>query len=127
MAYLPVGRACRQLIHFHHNLATSPRMTRQKEYELQAADARRRWEEARLMRQRAAGYYNTTNRPNTMGPQEDVVESRRSKRNSVVMAAGRAASTRTLLLENLLLLIVLAASIFGLYMLSIYLLNQTTY
>ncbi len=101
-------------------------MTRQKEYELQAANARRRWEEARLMRQRAEGYYSGANRANTMGPQEDVVESRR-KRKPVVIAAGQPASTRTLLLENLLLLIVLAASIFGLYMLSIYLLNQTPY
>lgn len=79
------------------------------------------------MRQRAAGYYDTPRRANTMGPQEDVVESRRIKRNPVVMTIGRPTSTRTLLLENLLLLIVLAASIFGLYMLSIYLLNQTTY
>lgn len=101
-------------------------MTRQKEYELQAADARRRWEEARLMRQRAEGYYGDV-RANTMGPQEDVIESRRSTRNRVVMSVGRSTATRTLLLENLLLLIVLGVSIFGLYMLSIYLLNQTNY
>ncbi len=102
-------------------------MTRQKEYELQAADARRRWEEARLMQRRAEGYYTRSSHANTMGPQEDVVESRRSTRNRVVMAVGRSTSTKTLLLENLLLLIVLGASIFGLYMLSIYLLNQTNY
>ncbi len=102
-------------------------MTRQKEYELQAANARRRWEEARRMRQRAEGYYDGTGRPNTLEPQEDVIESRRVKRNPVVIVARQPSSTRTLLLENLLLLIVLAASIFGLYMLSIYLLNQTPY
>ena len=78
------------------------------------------------MRQRAQGYYGSS-RPNTMEPQEDVDESRRSTRNRVVVSMGRSASTKTLLLENLLLLLVLGASIFGLYMLSIYLLNQTNY
>lgn len=99
-------------------------MTRQKEYELQAADARRKWETMRAQERAKRGYYNNV-ASNTLGPQEDVVESRRNTRNRVVVAAPRAANTRVILAENVLLLVLLVASIYGLYCLSIYLLNQS--
>ncbi len=105
-------------------------MTRQQEFEIHAAETRRKWEHSLRARQQPDSYYNpsgSVSSSNTLGPQEDVVASRRSTRNKVVMSLGRPASTRTLLMENLLLLVVLGASIFGLYLLSIYLLNQTTY
>lgn len=98
-------------------------MSRQKEYELQAADARRRWETMRERERRRNGYYNPSG--NTLGPQEDVVESRRVTRNRVVVAAPRSATTKSILAENILLLVLLVASIYGLYSLSIYLLNQS--
>lgn len=102
-------------------------MSRQKEYELQAADARRKWEYTRQRTRIQQGYYNSVSpdMANTMGPQEDVVESRRVTRNRVVVTAPRAASTKSILTENILLLVLLVASIYGLYYLSIYLLNQS--
>ncbi len=105
-------------------------MTRQQEFELHTAEMRRKWEHSYRCRQQSGSYYSSSgsaNTSNTLAPQEDVVESRRSTRNRVVMSMGRPASTRTLLMENLFLLVVLGASIFGLYLLSIYLLNQSTY
>ena len=86
-------------------------MTRQKEFEIQAAEVRRSWERERATRRRMT--------------QADVVEKRRTKR--VVLSETRPLSTRALLVENMLLLIVLGLSIFGLYMLSIYLMNQSGY
>ncbi len=71
-------------------------------------------EEARLARQIAR----------TMSPQRDTPEPRRRARKRVVVSAARPATTKALLLENVVLLIVLTASIIGLYMLSMYLLNQ---
>lgn len=66
-----------------------------------------------------------TEMPNTLGPQEDVVESRRRRRSRVVMAAPRPGSAKSQLTENILLLILLVGSIYGLYRLSIYILNQS--
>lgn len=102
-------------------------MTKQKEFELQAAEVRRSWERERATRPRMtqAYYSGSEHVSNTLSPQEDVVEHRRTKR--VVLAETRPVSTRTLLLENMVLLVVLGLSIFGLYMLSIYLMNQTVY
>lgn len=99
-------------------------MTRQKEFELQAADARRRWESMRRRESERSRYYSPAEMANTLGPQEDVVESRRSRRNRVVMAAPRA-GTKGILMENIILLILLIASIYGLYLLSIHILNQS--
>lgn len=93
-------------------------LTRQKEYELQAADARRRWEQTRSQQT----HYAPPRMADTLGPQEDVMESRR-RRNRVVMTT-TTRSNKTLLTENLLLLILLIASIYGLYVLSIHILNQ---
>lgn len=102
-------------------------MTRQKEFELQAAEIRRRWERERASRRRMtqAYYSGSEHASNTLSPQEDVVEKRRTKR--VVLSEARPLSTRTLLVENMVLLVVLGLSIFGLYMLSIYLMNQSGY
>ncbi len=102
-------------------------MTRQKEFELQAAEARRSWERERATRRRMtrAYYSGIEHASNTLSPQEDVVEKRRTKR--VVFSESRPLSTRALLVENILLLVVLGLSIFGLYMLSIYLMNQSGY
>ena len=97
-------------------------MTRQKEYELQAADARRRWDSLRRQERERAERFNTGN---TLGPQEDVVESRRLTRNRVVLAPPRSAATKRLMAENILLLALLVASIYGLYCLSIHILNQS--
>lgn len=58
---------------------------------------------------------------NTMGPQEDVVERRRIRRQHVSVAAGENNGN---LSENLFLLMLLAASIYGLYRLTLYLLMQ---
>lgn len=104
-----------------------PRMTRQKEFEIQAAEVRRSWERERATRRRMtqAYYSGSEHASNVLSPQEDVVEKRRTKR--VVLSETRPLSTRALLVENMLLLIVLGLSIFGLYMLSIYLMNQSGY
>lgn len=101
-------------------------MTRQKEYALQAADARRRWETTRQRELERRAYMSSNGSVgNTLGPQEDVVESRRFTRNRVVVTAPRSASTKNLLMENMILLVLLVASIYGLYQLSIYILNQS--
>lgn len=61
---------------------------------------------------------------NTLGPDEDVLERRRGMRRKHVTITGAAPQNRNLLLENLMLLAVLAASIWGLYSLTIYLLTN---
>ena len=101
-------------------------MTRPKEYEMQAADARRRWENMRQIERSArsnSAYAPAPRRANTLGPQEDVVESRRMTRNRVVMAVPRSATTKSILTENILLLVLLVLSIYGLYLLSVYILK----
>lgn len=100
------------------------KMTRQKEYALQAADARRRWEDLRRREHEKRAYLSRAN-GNTLGPQEDVVESRRFTRNRVVVSAPRSATTKSILAENMFLLILLVVSIYGLYLLSMYILNQS--
>ena len=62
---------------------------------------------------------------NTLGPSEDVLERRRGMHRKHLTITGAAPRNRNLLLENLLLLIVLAASIWGLYTLTIYLLTHS--
>lgn len=96
-------------------------MTRQKEYELQAADARRRWETMRRQEREIAERYNSGN---TLGPQEDVVESRRLTRNRVVLAPPRTANIKRIMAENIALLVLLILSIYGIYRLLIHVLNQ---
>lgn len=98
-------------------------LTRQKEYELQAADSRRRWEQTHGRDNAQRPYYAHPHMVDTLGPQEDVMESRR-RRKHVVMAPTRS-GTKSLLAENILLLILLIGSIYGLYLLSIHILNQS--
>lgn len=92
------------------------------------AEARRKRE--RVLQHESAlhgqgGYYPSFRGENTMGPQEDVVERRRARRKHVTLVDGRSSATRNILAENILLLVLLVASIYGLYRLSIYILNQS--
>lgn len=96
------------------------RMSRQKEFEMMERQARYRQEQE--LRRHKEYYEDTWSRPNnTLGPHEEVVEKRRRKH--VVIATG-SRHTRSVLGENLILLAALVASIYGLYSLCIYLLNQ---
>ena len=100
-------------------------LTRQKEYELQASAARRRWEQTRRHEDpQGRAYMPPPHMADTLGPQEDVMESRRRRRNRVVIATPRA-STKSILAENIILLVLLVLSIYGLYLLSIHLHNQS--
>ncbi len=103
-------------------------ISRQREFELMVADARRKRE--RLLQREstqhgAASPYSSFRGENTMEPQEDVVEQRRARRKHVTLVDGRTSATRNILAENILLLVLLVASIYGLYRLSIYILNQS--
>lgn len=61
-----------------------------------------------------------------MGPSEDVLEKRRQrKRLSVNVHSGRHYSSRNILAENAVMLFFVVVSIYGLYRLIIYLLNQS--
>ncbi len=61
--------------------------------------------------------------PNTLGPQEDVVENRRMNCRPVNVSPATANSTRRLLVENVLALILITGCIYGVYRLVIYILN----
>ncbi len=98
--------------------------SRLKEFELMNASDRRRLE--RQWRHEDGGYGHETPRrlrSNTLGPQEDVIESRRRHRNHVAVSPAYTNSSRNILAENIFLLMVLAASIYGIYRLCIYILN----
>ncbi len=73
---------------------------------------------------RSSGYGSRHTASNTLGPQEDVVEQRRLHRNRVHVSAIGSARHRNILLENLILLAFLAASIWGLYSITLHLLAQ---
>lgn len=103
-------------------------ISRQREFELMVAEARRKRERV-LQRENTLygqeAYYPAFRSENTMGPQEDVVERRRARRKHVTLVDARTSTTRNILTENILLLVLLVASIYGLYRLSIYILNQS--
>lgn len=106
------------------------RISRQKQFELMAAEARRRnaaeYEGRYSYRPERNPYGYGREAANTLGPQEDVVENRRLRhRKRVTVTAPRSASTGNILLENIFLLLMLFGSIFGLYRLIIYILNQS--
>ncbi len=93
--------------------------SRLKQFELQLADDRRR------QQHRQAADHGTVRRArsyNTLGPQEDVIE-RRRHRNRVAISSAPDNATRNILAENVFLLLLLAASIYGIYRLCIYILN----
>ncbi len=98
--------------------------SRLKQFELQLADDRRR--QQRRSHYETDNYGHPTNRRersyNTLGPQEDVIERRRHRKH-VAVSAGSTNTTRNILAENIFLLILLAASIYGIYRLCIYILN----
>ena len=62
---------------------------------------------------------------NTLGPNEDIVERRRGMHRSHVTITGAAPQNRNILLENLFILAFIAASIWGLYSLIVYLLTHS--
>ncbi len=85
--------------------------------------------EAALAREDALhGYATNRYTPehyNTLGPNEDVIARRRAtKRRPVYVPAVRQCSPSHLLMENIVLLLFLVASIYGLYRLCIFILNQ---
>ncbi len=98
--------------------------SRLKEFELRNARDRRRRE---LEWQYEEGGYGCEAprriSSNTLGPMEDVVESRRLRRKHVAAGMHHGAGTHNILLENILFLILLSASIYGMYRLCIYILN----
>ena len=97
------------------------RISRQREFEQMERQARYRQEQA--FRRSREYYEDQWARPNnTLGPNEEVVEKRR-RRKHVVISTG-SSQTRSVLGENLILLAALIASIYGLYSLCIYILNQ---
>ncbi len=59
----------------------------------------------------------------TLGPQEDVVERRRRNRRHVNMGIRPGGASRNLLAENIFFLILLAAALYGMYRLSLYVIN----
>ncbi|MBQ4613568.1 MAG: hypothetical protein IJB31_01400 [Akkermansia sp.] len=102
------------------------RISRQREFELMVAEDRMRRERILEKEDAMMGHGRHTYNPeayNTLGPNEEVIEKRR-RRKRVTMAAPRPASTGNILMENILLLLLLVGSIYGLYRLSIYILNQ---
>ncbi|MBR5894651.1 MAG: hypothetical protein IKZ13_03815 [Akkermansia sp.] len=97
------------------------RISRQREFEQMERQARYRQEQE--FRRSREYYEDQWARPNnTLGPNEEVVEKRR-RRKHVVISTG-SSQTRSVLGENLILLAALIASIYGLYSLCIYILNQ---
>ncbi len=104
-------------------MATSS--SRLREFELRQAGDRRRQE--RQWRQEAGNYgYKELRRRrpgNTLAPMEDVLDERWHRSRVAMAPSQRSASSRQLR-ENVIMLLVLAASIYGLYHLCIYVLNQ---
>lgn len=104
------------------------RISRQREFELMVAEDRMRREQALEREDAMLGYDRHRHNPehyNTLGPHEEVIERRRAhKRKRVAMAAPRHHSTGNILMENIMLLLLMVGSIYGLYRLCIYILNQ---
>ena len=93
------------------------RISRQQRYALYEAEERNSAYEAESTAPRRAGRYGK----NVLAPIEDERARKRSHDISVHHVTGQ---TRNLLIENLILLALLIGSIYGLYCLTIYLLNQ---
>ena len=93
------------------------RISRQQRYALYEVDERNGAYEAESTAQRRAHRYGK----NVLAPIEDEHSRKRSHDISVHHVTGQ---TRNLLIENIILLTLLVGSIYGLYRLTIYLLNQ---
>ncbi len=98
--------------------------SRLKDFELQLANERRQQQRRREQDSRNYGFDDERRRRgrNTLGPQEDVIE-RRQHRNRVALSATPGNTSHNVLTENIVLLLLLAASIYGIYRLCIYILN----
>lgn len=109
------------------------RMTRQREYELMELEASLHQPAHRISRQESQLDWTSSawDSPesrlgrNTMAPPDEVVERRRMRRRRVTMVNAGGTNTRNILRENVIMLLLLVASIYGLYRLIIYLLNQS--
>lgn len=103
------------------------RISRQREFELMVAKDRMRREQALDREDAMLGYERGRYNPqdyNTLGPNEEVLESRRvHKRNRVAMAAPRRSNTGNILMENFFFLLLLVGSICGLYYAILHILN----
>ncbi len=98
--------------------------SRLKEFELRQARDRRKRELEWQYDEGGYGYEAPRRiSRNTLGPQEDVIERRRRNRKHVATAVRPGTSSRNILAENVIFLILLAASIYGMYRLCIYILN----
>ncbi len=97
--------------------------SRLKEFELQLASERRRQQSQRPMEAERYSRGPARRQRNTLGPQEDVIE-RRRHRNRVFVSDSPDNVSRHILMENVFLLLLLAASIYGIYRLCIYILNM---
>ena len=91
-------------------------------------DRLRELEQRRHMRDTGATYtrrdYQRRYPANTLGPNEELVERRRGQHRKHVTISGAAPHHRNILLENIFILLFLAASVWGLYTLIIYLLSH---
>lgn len=103
------------------------RISRQQEYALMEEQARHT---QRSSKRHSDYFYEEdysqyTNRldKNTLAPPEDILDARRRKPGKINMQHVSGQS-RNVLTENLILLALLVGSIYGLYKLSMYLLNQ---
>jgi hypothetical protein len=102
------------------------RISRQKEYALMEESGRRRTQTRRHADYFYDEDYSQYSKPldkNTLAPPEDVLDARRHTPRNINMQHVSGQS-RSALTENLILLALLVGSIYGLYRLSIYLLNQ---
>ena len=101
------------------------RISRQQEYALEEAENRRHYHHDSYAHSSYRSEYTqySGRRNNTMAPPEDVLDARKDRRVplSIQHATGQ---SRNVLIENVILLTILVASIYGLYNLTIYLLNQ---
>lgn len=108
--------------------STRSQLDRLREYERRHVQAFTEdyaaWQDAAPVMVQPRRAKNPVDMANTMGPQEDVVERRRRSHRHHVAAA--AEPTNGGMTENLILLVLLAASIYGLYRLCIYLLMQAS-
>ena len=92
--------------------------------DLDRMERQARYRHEQEMRRSREYYDDQWERPNnTLGPNEEVMEKRRNHRKHVFVSTG-SSHTKSVLGENLVLLAALVASIYGLYSLCIYILNQ---
>jgi hypothetical protein len=91
-------------------------------------DRLRELEQRRYMRERGNQSprrdYQRRYPANTLGPNDELVERRRGQHRNRVTINGASPQHRNILMENIFILLFLAASVWGLYNLVIYLLSH---